>query len=209
MSLRISITSPLSQPREKSSCPVFTKCGEPYLIQHYVIKIVSYLWQVDKILNIKPCVGKISGTWELISREYWRKSMIIGVKNTDLQWLIRWLKLHLFGGDCILFKIVVQHVCFVKGRGTCRIRERKVTILLAFLNVTENFHYFPLKSMIIGVKNTDLQWLIRWLKLHLFGGNDFNETRAEKLPTSPGLVSPDQVHFPRSGNQAWVIVCLI
>ena len=39
-----------------------------------------------------------------------------------------------------------------------------------------------------------------------FGGNDFNETRAEKLPTSPGLVSPDQVHFPRSGNQAWVIV---
>ena len=30
------------------------------------------------ILNIKPCMGQISWTWELC--EYWRKSMIIGEK---------------------------------------------------------------------------------------------------------------------------------
>jgi hypothetical protein len=32
-------------------------------------------------LNIKPCMGHISGTWELLLREYWRKSMIIGEKK--------------------------------------------------------------------------------------------------------------------------------
>ena len=31
----------------------------------------------NKILNIKPNIGHISGTWELLLCEYWRKSMII------------------------------------------------------------------------------------------------------------------------------------
>jgi hypothetical protein len=44
-------------------------------------------------LNIKPCMGQISGTWELLLREYWRKSMIIGEKNTDLKRLTGRLKL--------------------------------------------------------------------------------------------------------------------
>jgi hypothetical protein len=44
-------------------------------------------------LNIKPCMDQISGTWELLLREYWRKSMIIGEKNTDLKRLIGRLKL--------------------------------------------------------------------------------------------------------------------
>ena len=35
-------------------------------------------------MNIKPCMGNISGIWELLLYEYWRKSMIIGEKNTDL-----------------------------------------------------------------------------------------------------------------------------
>jgi hypothetical protein len=35
-------------------------------------------------------MGHISGTWELLLREYRRKSMIIGEKNTDL----KRLKLH-------------------------------------------------------------------------------------------------------------------
>jgi hypothetical protein len=30
-------------------------------------------------------MGQISGTWELLLRDYWRKSMIIGEKNTDLK----------------------------------------------------------------------------------------------------------------------------
>jgi len=34
--------------------------------------------------------------------------------------------------DCNLFKIVVQHICFVKGRGTCSSREKNVKILLVF-----------------------------------------------------------------------------
>ena len=44
-------------------------------------------------MNIKPCMGHISGTWELLSCEYWRKSMIIGEKNTDLKRLTGRLKL--------------------------------------------------------------------------------------------------------------------
>ena len=42
---------------------------------------------------IKPCIGHISGTWELLLCEYWRKSMIIGEKNTDLKRLTGRLKL--------------------------------------------------------------------------------------------------------------------
>jgi hypothetical protein len=34
--------------------------------------------------------------------------------------------------DCILFKIIVQHVRFVKGRGTCGSGERNVKILIDF-----------------------------------------------------------------------------
>ena len=41
-------------------------------------------------MNIKPCMGHISGTWEC---EYWRKSIIIGEKNTDLKRLTGQLKL--------------------------------------------------------------------------------------------------------------------
>ena len=43
-------------------------------------------------MNIKPCMGHISGTWELLLCEYWRKCMIIGEKNTDLKRLTGWLK---------------------------------------------------------------------------------------------------------------------
>ena len=42
--------------------------------------------------NIKN-TGHISGTWELLLCEYWRKSMIIGEKNTDLKRLTGRLKL--------------------------------------------------------------------------------------------------------------------
>jgi hypothetical protein len=38
-------------------------------------------------------MGQISGTWELLLSEYWRKSMIIGEKNTDLKRLTGRLKL--------------------------------------------------------------------------------------------------------------------
>ena len=39
-------------------------------------------------------MGQISGTWKLLLREYWRKSIIIaiiGEKNTDLKRLAGWL----------------------------------------------------------------------------------------------------------------------
>jgi hypothetical protein len=69
--------------------------------------------------------------------EYWRKSMIIGEKNTEgapmflkfdpyRVWCsIFYSKLV----NCILFKIIVQPVCFVKGRGTCGSGERKAVSL--------------------------------------------------------------------------------
>ena len=44
-------------------------------------------------MNIKPCMGHISRTWELLLCEYWRKSMINGEKNTDLKRLTVRLKL--------------------------------------------------------------------------------------------------------------------
>ena len=46
-------------------------------------------------MNIKPCMGQSSRTWELLLCEYWRKSMIIGEKNTDLKRLTGRLKLRL------------------------------------------------------------------------------------------------------------------
>ena len=39
----------------------------------------------DAINELKPCMGQISGAWEILLREYWRKSMIIVEKNTDLK----------------------------------------------------------------------------------------------------------------------------
>ena len=58
-------------------------------VLHYDLK--KDVW--NKILNIKPCMGHISRTWELLLCEYWRKSMIIGEKNTDLKRLTGRLKL--------------------------------------------------------------------------------------------------------------------
>jgi hypothetical protein len=83
-------------------------------------------------LNIKPCMGQISGTWELLLCEYWRKSMIIGEKNTDLKRLkLRFLteigRFHWNQGE-----VIVQHVRFVKDRGTCGSGERKVKIWIDF-----------------------------------------------------------------------------
>jgi hypothetical protein len=102
-------------------------------------------------LNIKPCMGQISGTWELLLCEYWRKSMIIGEKNMDLKRLTGRLKLcflteigqfhwnlgkevpHFawFGEPCRLNFLVV-HVHFVKGRGTCGSGERNFKIWIDF-----------------------------------------------------------------------------
>ena len=46
--------------------------------------------------------------------------------------------------NCILFKIIVQHVRFVKGRGTCGSEERNVNILIDFRKSPR----FPLTSPI-------------------------------------------------------------
>jgi hypothetical protein len=53
----------------------------------------------NKILNIKPCMGQISGTWELLLREYWRKSMIIGENKYWLEKTDRATKASLFDFD--------------------------------------------------------------------------------------------------------------
>jgi hypothetical protein len=53
-------------------------------------------WIFIELAHWKNCMGHISGisfTWELLLREYWRKSMIIGEKNTDLKRLTGRLKL--------------------------------------------------------------------------------------------------------------------
>jgi hypothetical protein len=68
----------------------------PYLSQKRTMILKGCNLRVwNKILNIKPCMGHISGTWELLLCEYWKKSMIIGEKNTDLKRLTGQLKLHL------------------------------------------------------------------------------------------------------------------
>lgn len=49
----------------------------------------------NKILNINPCKGQLSGTWQLIIREYCRKSLIFGTKHINFQRLTVQLKPHL------------------------------------------------------------------------------------------------------------------
>ena len=38
------------------------------------------VWNKNNALNIKPCIGQMSGTWEFLMHEYGRKSMVIGEK---------------------------------------------------------------------------------------------------------------------------------
>jgi hypothetical protein len=47
----------------------------------------------NKILNIKPCISPGSHFKNILLCEYWRKSMIIGEKNTDLKRLTGRIKL--------------------------------------------------------------------------------------------------------------------
>ena len=42
-------------------------------------------WVWNKIVNIKPCMGQISGTWELILCEYWRKKVWLLAKKYWLE----------------------------------------------------------------------------------------------------------------------------
>ena len=51
----------------------------------------------NKILTIKLYMGQISGTWEPLVHEYWRKNLIIGGKNTD-----RVTKTSPFGGNRVI-----------------------------------------------------------------------------------------------------------
>jgi hypothetical protein len=90
-------------------------------------------------LNIKPCMGHISGTWELLLCEYWRKSMIIGEKNTDLKRLTGRLKL------CFLTEIgwlhwnqgkEVAHFAWFGEPCTC-IYLLEVSILSLFLRLSD------------------------------------------------------------------------
>ena len=46
--------------------------------------------------------------------------------------------------NCILFKIIVQHVCFLKDRGTCGSEERNVKIWIDFRK-SQIFSHFALK----------------------------------------------------------------
>ena len=63
----------------------------PYRSQYIPVHAAQWSWKWcnqwvwNKILNIKSCMGQISGTWELFLCEYWRKNMIIGEKNMDLK----------------------------------------------------------------------------------------------------------------------------
>jgi hypothetical protein len=49
--------------------------------------------------------------------------------------------------NCILFKIFVQHICFVKGRWTCSVCKRNDNILLAFLKSPRFSLTSPLRQL--------------------------------------------------------------
>jgi hypothetical protein len=93
-------------------------------------------------------MGHISGTWELHLCEYWRKSMIIGEKNTDLKRLVKRER-----NQVALFLLIYiqQLLC----------NEEQIYVWIKI-----NIKYWR-KSMIIGEKNTDLKRLTEWLKLCL------------------------------------------
>jgi hypothetical protein len=76
--------------------------------------------------------------WGVRAKTGWLKIRIMSLSGTTclsfhglmFQWAnIIKIKLSV---DCNLFKIVMQHVCFVKGRGICSSGERSVKILLDF-----------------------------------------------------------------------------
>lgn len=48
--------------------------------------------------------------------------------------------------DCILFKIIVQHVYFVEDKGTCGSGERNVKISSSSSEVSQIYSHFALKS---------------------------------------------------------------
>jgi hypothetical protein len=107
-------------------------------------------------LNIKPCMGHISGTWELLLCEYWRKSIIIGEKNMDLKRLTGRLKLRFLTEigqfTYILLKPSVQY---------------PVNILVRFFGLLApiNFNYWPFQTK-YGLEKTD-----RATKTSLFDRN--------------------------------------
>ena len=90
-------------------------------------------------MNIKPCMGHISGTWELLLREYWRKSMIIGEKNTDLKRLTRVTKTSLFDRNWAIslnprrkshpLRLVWWALIGTDWTGSCKSNYHTITVL--------------------------------------------------------------------------------
>jgi hypothetical protein len=76
--------------------------------------------------------------------------------------------------NCILFKIIVQHVCFVKGMGTCGSGERNVIFCYWFSEVSQIFPHFALKSTEREIKSPCFYYV--WLALHKTTRYDYNLT---------------------------------
>ena len=60
---RFSLTSPLSQEREKSSHPVFTICGEPWVVKVFTVKVIVLSTNTDiktqYHLNLNICIVQL------------------------------------------------------------------------------------------------------------------------------------------------------
>ena len=98
-------------------------------------------------------MGQISGTWELLLCEYWRKSMIIGEKNTDLKRLKR-LKLR-FLTEIGRFhwnqgEEVAHFAWFGEPCHLCNSSKNKVSSSNSFCQVFNDKHHCSLHDFVRG-----------------------------------------------------------
>jgi hypothetical protein len=52
----------------------------PATVCPHIFHKVNVLLLMILILNIKPCLGQITGKWELLTHGHYRKSVVIGEK---------------------------------------------------------------------------------------------------------------------------------
>jgi hypothetical protein len=70
-----------------------------FILNSLIASFLRSLWRTFVLWKVgehKLCMGQISGTWEILLCDYWRKSMIIGEKNTDFEKTDRATKTSLF-----------------------------------------------------------------------------------------------------------------
>ena len=114
-SSRCSLTSPLSQEREKSSRSVFTMCGEPWLKNVLFCYIIVFNWQTYlQFLLAEIYIYRFSSA----SSETCLKSKLLGpnfcVRNEQILCLYRWNQRNFLHWNFI-YSLIYPEFQFIQG----------------------------------------------------------------------------------------------